>query len=216
MDSGALRLAHRWTLVCRPGQAPGLVREFVRPAVRAVPSSLARRLGPCRISLHEEVEPGVASRWSLSERGLEVSVSTSGYEDHDIALELLTCLGQALWERLTQAEIREYWILLQEELAAGAEGEIDEQSLGEKRSLLTNRAHARSRQRLVRYGRTSFAGTTAEYIHSLWHDVTIRTGADFLPAVHLRRRLELLSRWFRPDRGYRLFSSGRTASTPST
>ncbi len=84
-------------------------------------------------------------------------------------------------------------------------GEIDEQALEEKRSLLASRVHARSRRQLARYGRAAFAGTTAEYVHCLWHDVTVRTGPDHLPAPQLRRRLELLAGWFAPDRGYRLF-----------
>jgi hypothetical protein len=56
-------------------------------------------------------------------------------------------------------------------------GEIDELALDEKRALLAGR-----RKRLDRYGGASFAGTAAEYVHSLWHDVTIRTGRDYLPA----------------------------------
>jgi len=55
------------------------------------------------------------------------------------------------------------------------------------------------------YGAASFAGTAAEYIHCLWHDVTIRSGRDFLPARQLKARLDLLSRWFPPAPGHRLF-----------
>jgi hypothetical protein len=45
----------------------------------------------------------------------------------------------------------------------------------------------------------------AEYVRRLWHEVTVRTGPDYLPAAPLRRRLELMARWFPPNRGYRLF-----------
>ena len=140
------RLAHGWQLVRGPGLSDALVREFIRPAVRAVPSSLARRLGACRISLPGEVAAGVASRWTMTDGGLEVSVTTEGIEDHDIAMELLLCLGQALWEKLSDAELRAYWILLSDEIGAGIEGEIDEQALDEKRSLLNSRSHATSLQ----------------------------------------------------------------------
>jgi len=99
-----LRLAHGWTLVPGPSQSAALVREFIRPAVRAVPSSLARRLGSCRISLPAEVATGVASRWTTANGGLEVSVTTAGVEEHDVAMELLLCLGQGLWERLADGE----------------------------------------------------------------------------------------------------------------
>lgn len=199
------RLAHGWELARGPGMSDALVREFIRPAVRAVPSSLARRLGCCRISLPVEVAANVASRWTMTDGGLEISVTTEGLEEHDIAMELLLCLGQALWEKLSDAEFRAYWILLSEETGAGIEGEIDEQALEEKRSLLKSRSHATSVRRLARYNRASFAGSAAEYVHCLWHVVTVRTGPDYLPAPQLRRRLELLARWFPPDRGYRLF-----------
>jgi hypothetical protein len=211
------RLAHGWELIRGPGLSDALVREFIRPAVRAVPSSLARRLGCCRISLPMEVAAGVASRWTMTDGGLEISVTTQGTEEHDIAMELLLCLGQALWEKLSGAELRAYWILLSEETGAGIEGEIDEQALDEKRSLLKSRSHAASLRRLARYGRASFAGSAAEYVHCLWHEVTVRTGPDYLPAARLRRRLELLARWFAPDRGYRLFpaaSHGGSVSIP--
>lgn len=220
MQSGQLRLAHGWTLNPGSGASRALVCEFIRPAVKAVPSTMARRLGFCRSTLLAEAKPGVASRWTITDSGLEVSLATAGVEAHDVAMELLLCLGQALWERLSEAELCAYWLLLREEIGKGVEGEIDEQALEEKRSLFASRANAESAARLMRYGRASFAGTAAEYVHSLWHDVTVRTGPDYLPAPQLRRRLELLAGWFPPDRGYRLFPSphracpGSAAATP--
>jgi len=120
-------------------------------------------------------------------------------------MELLVCLGQALWERLSAAELSAYWTILQDEINSGIEGEIDEQVLDEKRSLLESRSHASSARHLESYGCASFAGTAAEYVHCLWHDVSIRIGAAYLPAEPLRRRLKLLAQWFPPDRGHRLF-----------
>ena len=214
MQSGSLRLAHGWTLVRDPSVSSSLVREFIRPAVRAVPSSMARRLGSCRISLPAEVAAGVASRWTITNGGLEISVTTAGFEDHDVAMELLLCLGQGLWERLSEGELRAYWTLLGDEISMGIEGEIDEQALGEKRSLIESRSHANSVKRLTRYGRASFAGTVAEYVHCLWHEVTVRTGPDYLPVAPLRRRLELLAGWFPPNRGYRLFPAALRRAGP--
>jgi hypothetical protein len=43
-----------------------LVREFIRPAVRAVPSSMARRIGACRISLPTEAAAGITSQWTIT------------------------------------------------------------------------------------------------------------------------------------------------------
>src|SRR6516225_10181490 len=205
MQCRRLRLAHRWILSCDSGTSESLVREFIRPAVRAVPSSMARRLSPCRIALLAQAELDVTSRWTTTASALEVSVTTNDFEEHDIAMEVLICLGQALWERLSVTELSAYWTILRDEINSGIEGEIDEQALDEKRSLLESRSHANSARHLESYGCSSFAGTAAEYVHCVWHDVSIRSGADYLPATPLRRRLELLARWFPPDRGHRLF-----------
>ena len=104
-----------------------------------------------------------------------------------------------------------------DEISTGIEGEIDEQALEEKRSLFESRSHANNVKGLARYGLASFAGTAAEYVHCLWHEVTVRTGPDYLPVAPLRRRLELMARWFPPNRGYRLFPAAlrRAGLSPS-
>lgn len=209
MQTGALRLAHGWKLIPGASVSQPLVREFIRPAVRAVPFAMARRLGECRISLSSEGEPGIASQWTITRTGLSVSVVTADLDEHDIAMELLICMGQALWARLSDAEVRAYWAILHDEIQAGIEGEIDERSLEDKRRLLDTRPLEDREELLMQYGRASFAGTAAEYVHSLWHDVSIRQGPDYLPPETLRRRLELLARWFPPDRGHRLFPTRR-------
>jgi hypothetical protein len=205
-----LGLAHGWKLTGIRGIPQTLVREFIRPAVHAVPSSMARRLGPCCIALSAEPDTTINSQWTETATGLEISVVITDREHHDTAMDLLVCVGQALWEKLSDAELRAYWLLLSEEIGAGITGEIDEEALDEKRSLLASRSHANNPKRLARYGRASFAGTAAEYVHCLWHDVTTRTGPGYLPAPHLRRRLDLLARSFPPDRGYHLFPTSRS------
>jgi hypothetical protein len=156
----------------------------------------------------------LTSQWTATTSALEVSVATRGFEEHDIAMELLVCLGQALWERLTAAELRGYWTILRDEINSGIEGEIDEQALAEKRSLLASPSHAKSARHLESYGCSSFAGTAAEYVHCLWHNVSIRSDANYLPPEPLRRRLDLLARWFPPDRGHRLFPPARRDAGP--
>src|ERR1039458_5158971 len=120
-------------------------------------------------------------------------------------MELLLCLGQGLWERLAHGELRAYWMLLCNEISMGIEGEIDEQALEEKRSLFESRSHANNVKRLTGYARASLAGSVAEDGRGLWREVTVRPGPDYLPVEPLRRRLELMARWFPPNRGYRLF-----------
>src|ERR1039458_6602220 len=121
---GLLCLAHGWTLVRDPSMPAALVREFIRPAVRAVPSSMAGRLGSCKISLPGEVAAGVASQWTVGNDGLKVSVTTAGCEAHDVAMELLLCLGQSLWERLSDRELRAYWMLLGDEISRSEERRV--------------------------------------------------------------------------------------------
>ena len=200
-----MRLAHGWELIQCSGFPEAWIAEFVRPAIHGVPRSLAARLGRCRLTLLPKFDdPARMSQWTSNGSSLEISVAAAG-EGHDVALEVLTCLGQALWERLSKVEESGYWRLLDAEILANISGEMDEQALDAKRLLLADRAHARDPRCLERYGVTSFAATAAEYVHCLWHDVTIRTGEAYLPAPQLRRRLELLARWFPPDRGYALF-----------
>ena len=223
-----MRLAHGWMLESSATGAESVIREYVRPAVRAIPRALARRFGGCRIRLRNHLaNPEHSSVWSWMGDGnaafptgfreldraltppgggLEVELACAGFDPHDIGMELLLCLGQALWERTRGAE-RESWLgILRAETDAGISGEIDEEALREKQRLLLSRASARNRRRLERYARASFASTAAEYVHCLWHDVHVRGGPEHLPAVWLRGRLELFARWFPPDRGYRLFA----------
>jgi hypothetical protein len=183
-----------------------VIREFLRPAVRAIPRPLAARVGPCRIRLHDHLAN--AEIRSLSTRtggGLEIDLACAETDPHDLAMELLLCVGLALWDEARPAKREAYLKLLLAETEAGVAGEIDEESLRQKRRLLLSPASARNPRRLERYARASFASTAAEYVHCLWHDVHTRAGPDHLPAEWLRRRLLLFARWFPPDRGYRLF-----------
>jgi hypothetical protein len=183
-----------------------VIDEFIRPAVRAVPRSITRCLMRCEITLPGELDHGeAASRWTMTDQVLEIAVATRGVEPHDLALELLRCVGQALWEVVNPAMQRAWVDLLCRELAEAVPGEIDEDALDAKRGLLSSRSVAGSRRRWEAYASASFAGAIAEYTHCLWHDVTVRTGVEHLPARFLRRRLERLAGWFPPNRGYRLF-----------
>jgi hypothetical protein len=215
---GESRLAHGWRLAAASGVAKDLVAEFIQPAVRAIPGALAARLRPCCVRLPARLKtPSHASQWVETASRLEITVACEGVEAHDVALELLVCVGQALWEALGPSERATYLLVLCEEIVACVTGEIDEDALEEKRRLMGGRSAARSRRRLEEYARASFASTAAEYVHCLWHDVTVRTGPDHLPPRHLRRRLQLLRRWFPPNRGYQLFAEGGAgrASSPA-
>jgi hypothetical protein len=206
---GLRPLGHGWRLIAGRDVPQVLFSDFIRPAVRSVPPGMARQLGPCSVSVVDDLGgPSLASQWTIDDREVEISIAAAGREHHDIALELLLCVGQALWGRLNPSQRRAYWLLVDEEISADIPGEIDEDALQQKELLLAGPCSAASDRRLESYGVASFAGTAAEYVHCLWHDVTIRSGPAFLPARQLRRRLEMLSRWYPPARGRRLFPRG--------
>jgi len=197
-------------LIHSRGSPAEIVREFLRPAVRAVPRSLAVRLPPCWIALAPKLGDS-SSRWIETAEVIEITVAFEGEQPHDVAMETLTCVGQALWEVTEPSERRAYLRLLKEELDAGVSGEIDEDALREKSLLVSSPVLAASSRQLAKYVRASFAGSAAGYIHCLWHDVTVREGPEHLRPDALRRRLELFARWFPPNRGYRLFPEESTS-----
>ena len=169
--------------------------EIIGEALSNIPVTLAQRLGAVQFELRA-TEEDVASRWQWGKTGIEVELNPTETSPHDCALELLTCLGQALWESASAQERRAWLKLLREEIEAGVEGEIDERALREKRAMLSSRILAASPRRMERYAEASFAGSMAEYVHTLWHEVAVRAGRDYLPLSWLRRRFELFSRWF--------------------
>lgn len=206
--SEELKTAHGWRLEISSEAQEVLARDMLQPAIRATPAAMAARLGACRIRLTSSLErPEITSRWRRGSAETEITIALGEQEPHEAAMELLLCIGQLLWEVTTEEERTAWLEELRREIEAGVQGEIDEQALEAKQRLLAGTASARSRRRLQDYARASFAGTAAEYVHCLWHDVTVRTGPEHLPVEWLRARLALLARWFPPNRGYRLFAA---------
>lgn len=165
---------------------------MIDEAVAAMPETMAKRVGPVRVRL--EPDPGFGSHWRRTADGLEITVATDGVEEHDVAMEVLLCVGQALWEVTTPAEREEWLRVIGEEIEAGVEGEIDEDALREKRALLGGPVSAASRRRLLRYAGASFASTVAEYVHSRWHEVKVIEGPEQLPEDWLRRRWQVIEK----------------------
>ena len=158
------------------------------------------------VSLATVLAQDAASRWTATKETLRIEVAVESVDAHDAALELLRCIGQALWA-VTERMERTGWLrLLQKEIEDGVSGEIDEDALREKRKLFATRAAAGSSTLLAEYAAESFAGIFAEYAHAMWHDVAARSGAGHLPAEDLRRRLEWMARQFPRNRGYRIFA----------
>jgi hypothetical protein len=199
------RLAHGWRLRRAGSISPALLAGFVRPALRAVPRAAAARLKRCVIELPEDL-CGAASQWTATPDATEIAVAAGGVDDHDIAMELLVCIGQAIWHSAAPFERAAWLKLLGSEIQAGVTGEMDDQALDAKRKLFAGRSAARDAELLAAYAEASFAATFAEYAHSMWHDVSIRSGTSHLDAGQVSRRLQWMARHFPPNRGYRLFA----------
>ena len=99
---GPRRLGHGWELCAVRAISATLISRFIRPAVRAIPPAMAQQLGFCRVSVVDDLGgPTVVSRWTASGRELEIEIATAVRKGHDVALDLLLCVGQALWTKVT-------------------------------------------------------------------------------------------------------------------
>jgi hypothetical protein len=205
-----ITLPHGWILHTLGPQDAG---DVVYEPAAAIPASLAALLGPLHlyavpyIGCQEgcqgsrflaEWEPPAgedhSSVWLELDDGIHLFLAFEGSTAHDVGFELLAAVGELAVPRLDDTHFSVYARLLTRELAEGASGEIDEDAFDAKQSAA------------VDYTAVSLASTIAEYVHALWHDVELRQGPEHLGPQWIRRRFELLSEWFPPNAGYRLFS----------
>jgi len=169
-------------------------RDDLDSALACIPPRVSQLTGPIRFTAEPSLDdPDALSRWTQSDTGLLVELATEDIEPHDLAMEFLTCVGQALWERTEEEQRREWLCLLLDETDSGIGGELDEAALEAKQHLKTRPSNPDA---LEAYAAASFAASLAEYVHSLWHDIEFTEGEDFLPEAAVKRRFDLLSRWF--------------------
>ncbi len=214
-------LAHDWEMHAAMPLTRAEERSMVREPAQAVPESVAKRLANLRVLLVPYVgceESGDvvcfakpsgethSSVWLDTEDKVNLILPCRELDPHDTGFEFLASVAELLHPRLADTELERYTQLLEEELRAVIPGEIDEESLLAKEPLIKRRAQRRARSAFERYRDISFAGTMAEYMHGLWHDVQIRVGPEHLPLPQLRRRMELLAGMFPPNPGYRVFA----------
>ncbi len=204
----AIELAHGWLLCATAPLSPEQAEAVLCEPAAAVPHSAASRLGSLRLYAvsylacggeadfaSDEPTQGEqhSSLWLERPEGLHLFLSFGDASAHDTGFELLAALGELLVPRLSDEEFARYAKLLERELHEGARGEIDEDALEARNSGQED------------YVSVSLAGTLAEYMHALWHDVELRHGPEHLPTKFLRRRFDLLRELFPPNPGYNLF-----------
>lgn len=217
------RLAHDWEMHSAVALSPSEERTMVREPARAVPQTIAHRIGKLRILLvpfvaclpsgdivafsNPEGEKHSAV-WLENKERIDMVLACRDLDPHDTGWEFLASIAELLRARLTPDEVARYTLMLQEELAQEFEGEIDEEAYEAKRSLRRRNRWSRTGPQFLKYRDVSFASTCAEYIHGLWHDVQIRLGPEHLPVRVLRRRMILMAELFPPNPGYELFAEG--------
>lgn len=215
------RVAHDWDMHSVVALSPSEERTMVREPARAVPQTIARRLGKLRILLVPFIacfptgdmvafanpEGDKHSAVWLENKGrIDLLVSCRDLDAHDTGWEFLASVAELLRARLTPDELERYTSLLQEELGMGFGGEIDEEAYEAKQALRKRGRRSRTGAQFLKYRDVSFTGTCAEYMHGLWHDVQIRVGPEHLPVPVLRNRMTLMADLFPPNPGYQLFA----------
>jgi hypothetical protein len=214
-------LAHGWEIHSMVTLSRVEERTMVREPAQAVPTIIAQRIGPLRVLMVPYIacmESGDVvcpvkpkgethtAAWVESGERTSLLLAYREVDAHDTGFEFLASVAELLRPHLTNPELEAYDELLDEELRHGVRGEIDEESLKAKQSLLAIRSWRRSRFQYERYRDVSLLSTIAEYMHGLWHDVQIRVGPEHLPLQQLRRRMILVSNLFPPNPGYAVFA----------
>lgn len=216
-------LSHDWELHTAVPLTPAEERTMVREPAQAVPAAIAERLGKVRVLLVPFVacspsgdlvnftkpkgETHTATWVETSER-INLVLACRELNAHDTGFEFLASIAALLRPKLSREELERYTQLLEQELARGVRGEIDEEATTAKQSVLGRRSWRRNRAHFEHYRDVSLASTVAEYMHGLWHDVQIRVGPEHLPVAQLRCRMNLLAEMFPPNLGYRVFAEG--------
>jgi len=218
-------LSNRFCYFCASAAlSPEDLREYLDEPVAALPPVVAARLPEIRILLVPYLEAGdkpktPASLLVASEKPLETlsqpfgsvlsphgAVFAFAVKDTEVAdyhYRLYHAIAQLLTGRNGSDVPADYIDTLRQELAAKANGEVDELSWRLKLDLDDkDRAPGRPTPRFRKYYTQSFLDTLTLYLHGICCDIDVETGPRQLPSNLLRRRLNLLKKAFPPPPGY--------------
>ncbi len=125
---------------------------------------------------------------------------------NEIHYNLFSAIASLAWEVAT-ADIRTGWSKeLKEELRREVHGEIDEASWQKKNELLAKQSTPIRDSKLFRdYARTSFIDTLTLFLHGICCDIDVEPSPRQAPSSEIRRRLELLRRFYPLGEGFYLF-----------
>ena len=213
-------LAHGWEFHASLSLTPAEERTMIREPADAVPDTIAQKIGNLRVlavpyiscletgdvvtRLKPKGEAHTAA-WVESSERISLLLACRELDAHDTGFEFLGSVAELLRPRLADSEVQSFSQLLQEEVRHGVAGEIDEEARSAKRAYMGSMKGRRQNSQFERYRDVALTGTVAEYMHGLWHDVQIQVGPDHLPVAQLRRRMDLMSQFFPPNSGYKVF-----------
>lgn len=122
-------------------------------------------------------------------------------------------IATLLVDRLPDGVMSQYLGILQEELSAAANGEVDEESWRLKQGLQRRQGKVgRNTKPFLQYGRESFIDTMTLFLHGICCDIDVEPGPRQLPSRYLRKRLSLFRSLFPPPVGYAVFPEDLTES----
>jgi hypothetical protein len=205
------------------------LREYLQEPVAALPPKIAAALPKISILLVPYLERGngnekgrekAAADYVSIEKPPEGRISTStqvqlgdetvlafALKDQEVAeyhYRFFHWLATVVGEHWSDQLETQYSRMLREELAADANGEVDEPSWRLKQSLRRSKNAAAARAFRM-YARQSFIDTLTLYMHGICCDIDVETGPRQLPSPYIRKRLVALEDLFPPPSGYAVF-----------
>ena len=200
------------------------IQQFVQDPVAALPPSLCEVLPRVRVVLAPYLErpnnkTGDMVTFEKPAENRQVAASTfelgnelyfflavKEAEVADCHYAFYNGLSSLLSHRMKETQRERFNVLLREELANEAHGEVEEKSWRLKQQLLRRQTNLLRDTKLQReYIRQAFQDTGTLYLHGLCCDIDVETGPRQLPTRYLRKRLELLRELFPPPEGFAVF-----------
>lgn len=135
-----------------------------------------------------------------------VLLAVQDISGNEIHYNLFSAIASLAWEVAT-ADIRTAWAKeLKDELRREVHGEIDEASWQKKNELLAKQSPPIRESKLFRdYARVSFIDTLTLFLHGICCDIDVEPSPRQAPSSEIRRRLELLRKFYPLADGFFLF-----------
>lgn len=202
------------------------LKDYLQEPVAALPPSIAQRLPEIRILLVPYLAQPESGAKRRTPAETLVAIEKPKGEGTSLAATLVGGTDAVLAFAIEETEVADYHYqfyraiagiiasapngmpkayaeLVRTELAAGANGEVDEASWTAKTELSDKDLDpAKPTKKFKEYLRQSFIDTLTLFLHGICCDIDVDSGPRQLPSRLMRKRLELLRDAFPPPEGY--------------